>query len=441
MFKTLIIFKITDIVLNKTEPRLNMVKIYIILDGISDRPCKILNGLTPLQAAKTKNLDYFSINSNHGYVYAINEHITPKSEEALIALLGYNPKEYYYSRGPIEAYGSNINFEDFDLALKANFATVDKDGKRIVDRRVGRILTTREAKELEESINEIKLELPFKFKSTIGYSGVLIFKGELSANISNVDPAYKKVGKFGIGVNSTNNIIQQSIALDPDKRTKLSARLINEFTNKSYEILINHKINLERRKKYLLEANIIITRDAGIDLPFLEKKIGWCAIVNTPLEIGIAKLIRMNIINSGYPEIKSKDVYHNLHKCIKIKIKEIIKNIKEAKYEKYFIHFKELDIAGHDNKPEEKKKMIELIDKKLFKFLRKLSKKKEIELVITGGYSTPCELKTHTNDHVPLMHYCKDKNDLIERFNEESCLEGFYGKIYGKDVLKKVGFE
>lgn len=420
-----------------------MVKVFVIMDGVGDKPCKALDNLTPLQAAKTKNLDYFSEKSNHGYVYAINEHVAPESDEAVMALLGYDPKRYYYGRGPLEAYGAGMNFEDGNLALRANFATLDKDGKNIIDRRAGRTLLTKEAKLLAEAINnEIKLEIPFVFKATVGHRGVLLFKGDdLSANISNIDPAYKKVGKFGVAVGTAKNNIQEALALDPNRMTKLSARLVNDFTKKSYEVLKENELNIQRRKKYLLEANVILTRDAGVMLPVLPKKREWGAVVSMPLEIGITKLAGMHVLKFEYPEMKSREVYDNLYDGLKTTIKESIKHIKERKYEKYFIHFKEIDIPGHDNNPKEKKKMIELVDKKFFKFLRKLSKKEKLELVVTGDHSTPCEMKGHSSDPVPLLHFGAEKKDCINRFNEEDCLDGHYGKLYGKEVLKKVGFE
>ena len=169
-----------------------------------------------------------------------------------------------------------------------------------------------------------------------------------------------------------------------------------------------------------------------------KKKKNWAAIVSMPLEIGLCKLAGMEILKFDYPESKSKDVYENLFDGLNKTIETSIKNIKENKFNYYFVHFKETDIPGHDNKPKEKVKMIELLDKKFFRFLKDL---KNVELVVTGDHSTPCELKGHSADPVPLMHFDNKSGDVIDQFDEESCKEGSYGKLYGKDVLKKVGFE
>src|SRR3989344_4272419 len=411
-----------------------MVKIFCILDGIGDRPCKKLNGLTPLEVAKTLNLDYFSARSNHGYVYALGEKIAPESDEAIMALLGYDPRKYYYGRGPLEAYGAGMEFKQGWLALRTNFSTVAPDGETIIDRRAGRTLTTKEAKEIEKTINEeIDLGYEFEFKATVGHRGVLIIKGNFSSNISNPDPAYKRIGKFGVAVIEKNLKVQKCRALDPQSKTSESAKIVNRFVDQTRNILKDHAVNKKRRKNYLLEANIILPRDAGTELPKLPKKNNWAAIVSMPLEIGITKLAGMNVLKFEYPETK-KDIYLQLYEGLNKTIKESIKNLKERKYENYLIHFKETDIPGHDNKPLEKIKMIELIDNKFFGFIKEL---KDVELVVTGDHSTPCELMSHSADFVTLLHYGKGKKDLVDEFNETECINGKYGKMYGKDVIKK----
>ena len=222
-----------------------MVKVFVILDGVGDRPCKALEGLTPLEAAKTKNLDYFTTSGNTGYVYTVSEQIAPESDEAILALLGYDPHKYYYGRGPLEAYGAGMKFEEGNLALRTNFSTIENE--RIIDRRVGRSLTTKEALELSKTLNEnVKLDVPFEFKATVGHRGVLLLKGNFSDNITNVDPAYKKVGKFGVAMANPSNQLQECRPLDPDKNTKFSAKLVNDFVRQSQEILKNNKINQKR---------------------------------------------------------------------------------------------------------------------------------------------------------------------------------------------------
>ncbi|MFA4887382.1 MAG: phosphoglycerate mutase, partial [Candidatus Nanoarchaeia archaeon] len=233
------------------------MKILLILDGIGDKACKALNEKTPLEAAHTPNLDALTKKGNNGYVYTVGKDIAPESDIAVLALLGHDPKKVYTGRGPLEAYGAGIPFKNGNLALRTNFATTTTN-MTLLDRRAGRTLTTKEAKELSEAINnKVKLEVPFKFISTVEHRGILVLQGQLSSNISNVDPAYTKKGLFGVAGKKDNKRIQHCKALDSHAQTKNTARLVNEFVKQSYHVLNNHLINQKRKKNSLLPANII----------------------------------------------------------------------------------------------------------------------------------------------------------------------------------------
>ena len=129
-----------------------MVKVLVILGGVGDKPCKILDDKTPLEAAKTKNLDYLAKESNFGYFYPVSTQVAPKGYESLLAILGYDLNKYLISGGPIEAVGAGIEYQEGWLALRTNFSSLREN--TIIDSRVGRTLTTKEADELTKAINE-----------------------------------------------------------------------------------------------------------------------------------------------------------------------------------------------------------------------------------------------------------------------------------------------
>lgn len=412
------------------------MKVFVILDGVADRPCSDLGDMTPLEAAKTKNLDILTKSGKTGFVYVVNSKIAPESDVGVTAMLGYDPYEYYTGRGPLEAYGIKLKIAPGDLALRCNFGSIIDH--RLVDRRVGRTFTTREAKILEKAINEeIQFDYPFEFKATIGHRGVLVIRGSFSSNISNVDPAYKKEGMFGSAVSGNKLIMNKCEALENNKKANLSAEVVNDFVRKSYKLLNEHPLNKERLQKLLLPANIILTRDAGVQLPnFPRKKGEWGAVVGMPLEKGIARLAGMKILKVDYPEIITKDRYKNVHKDLITELNMSKRYLKQGYFENYYIHIKQTDIPGHDGDAIIKKKMIEIIDAGLFKFIRK----KGFEVAVTADHSTPCELKAHSSDPVPLL-WSNNEGDGSERFTENECKKGSLGKLYGKDVLKTIGFE
>lgn len=413
-----------------------MPKIFVILSGIGDRPCSLLNGETPLEAAETANLSYVSRSGNFGYLYALSTQIAPKSDESFMALLGYDPYKYYTGGGPLAAYGAGFEYKNGWLALRTNFSAVKN--KKIIERRTGRSLTTKEALSLVEDINKkLKLEVPFVFRPAAGHEGFLVFKEDLSANISNMDPAYRKVGRFGVTLSNNTDMLQECRALDPDKKTKLSARLVNEFAEKSHEILKDHEINKNRKKKYLLSADMVIPRDAGNFLPDLEKRKNWSAVVSTLNSAGISKLAGIKVINNFNIEVRSTNMVERIFDSLERQIDDAKTALKNKNFEKLLIYFDQAEICGIENRPKEKKKVIEIIDKKLISFLLNFD---NLELVIAGDHSTPCETKMHSADPVPFVCYGRGKEDEVGRFTEKECRNGHYGKILGKDLLKTVGF-
>src|SRR5712692_9768537 len=127
--------------------------LYVILGGLGDEPHPDLGGRTPLEAAKTPNLDALARKGRCGTVVTVGEGIAPESDIAVFSILGYDPRTEHAGRGPLEALGAGLEMRDGDLAWRANFATVDEDDT-LVDRRAGRDLSTDEAKALADAVNE-----------------------------------------------------------------------------------------------------------------------------------------------------------------------------------------------------------------------------------------------------------------------------------------------
>ncbi|HLD97113.1 MAG TPA: phosphoglycerate mutase, partial [Candidatus Nanoarchaeia archaeon] len=168
--------------------------IFVVIDGLADRPVAELGGKTPLEAANTPALDSLAAKGSGGMLRVI-EGVAPESDAAVLTLLGYDPHKYYTGRGPLEGFGTGVEFKEGMLALRCNFATTS-DGHGLLDRRAGRTLTSQEAAALASAINkEVRLTgADFKFYASVAHRGVLVISshsGNLSASISNTDPAYE----------------------------------------------------------------------------------------------------------------------------------------------------------------------------------------------------------------------------------------------------------
>ncbi len=409
-----------------------MKTIFIILDGAAGTPDRELNNKTPYEAASKPNLDFLAKNGRAGLVQTVGKGIAPESDVAVTALLGYDPYKYFTGRGPLEAFGAGVKLGKSFLALRANFAVVN--GYKIIDRRAGRSLTTKEAGALADAINrKVKLKCKFLFKSTTEHRGVLVLYGKFSDKITNIDPAYEKQGSFGIAKEFAGEIQHcEPLAREAEE----AAEAVNEFVEKSREVLESHPVNIAREKKGMLKANAVLLRDAGNRLPKFPQKKAWTAIVGMPLEIGLAKLAGMKVLKVDYPELKSADVYRHLYNSLNAEISASLKYLKSEwnRFDSFYIHIKETDIPGHDGNPVEKKRMIELIDRKLFSFLRRLNAR----IIVTSDHSTPCSLKRHSADPVPLLVYDGKAKDNLKGFSEKECRKGSLGILLGKDILKKV---
>ena len=410
---------------------------FVVISGVADEPCQSLGQVTPLQAARTPNLDDIARKSEIGYCYAIKEGIAPQSSDALVSLFGQNPS--MSSRAALEAAGFGIGFKRGDLVVRTNFATVDDlKSKNILDRRAGRTLTKKEAKILAKEVNQgVKLPFKFEFVPTLHHRGILLFRGGFSDNITNTDPFYGN----GLSHNGREGLKAKfSEPMDDDENSKLSANLVNSFMRQSHEILDKHSLNSLRVRKGLFSANCLLCRDAGsAPVRFKKLKGRWMALGYTPLERGVALALKMDLYNVKYPAMKSMDIYSNLYsglnRALKSSIKMMKRNVKKQDY--FYIHLKETEVPGMDNKPADKVKMIELIDKKLFGFLKKFAKKQGAKIVITSDRVASSRMKSTTAGPVPVLYYNPaDELNEEKRFTEEQALKG--KRIIGNKLLENT---
>jgi 2,3-bisphosphoglycerate-independent phosphoglycerate mutase len=418
--------------------------LYIVLDGLGDRPTPSLDGRTPLEAASTPIMDELAQRGESGVMHTVAPGIAPESDIAVISILGYDAHKYYTGRGPLESHAVGLKVEPGDLALRVNFATLGDD-QRIVDRRVGRNLSTAEADELCIEINsKVKLtSVPgasLEFKNTIEHRGVLVIRcgGTLSAEVSNTDPAYGREGMLGVALEKFEDVVQ---VCEPFKNAgnpegaAMSAKLINEFTEKSIEVLNDADVNKKRRSRGKMPGNLILSRDAGDRLPIMppiSERFGvqFGCFQEMPVEKGIAMLTGMDIVPvplvSGNPE---KD-YPPL---AKLAVKEL------PKYGGLYIHIKGPDLPAHDGKVEEKKKIIESIDKFFLAHLIPDLDFNNIVLTLTADHSTPCVLKAHSADPVPLLILDSSlAPDGTNAYTERECAKGKLGEITGMQLLPKL---
>lgn len=414
-----------------------MKLIYLVIDGMGDLPIKEMEGKTPLEAADTPNLDFLAKSGKTGMMYTVGKGLAPESDVAVISILGYDPFKYHISRGVLESIGAKIPIEDGDLALRCNFATITPDNS-IIDRRAGRNLTQKEADQLAQTINEqIKLktyQTTVTIKSTSTYRVALVIKSNkknLSGNIDNTDPAYKRINGIGVADLEAKMVLKKCLPLDKTNEARISSEIVNEFTQKSRKILENHEVNKKRINEGKLKANVLLCRDAGSKVPrfpFLCDKynLSFVCLADMNVERGISLLAGMSLVDLPPP---SKDLEHD---C-KIRVQKLLEVLPD--HDCFYVHIKGPDEPAHDGDYNRKSKLISIIDKHFVGKLLQIIDLKESIICVTSDHSTPCELMAHSQDPVPILISGGNlKADSIQKFSEKECKKGEIGTL-------KNGFE
>jgi len=415
--------------------------VYLVLDGLADR---LSDPATSLSMAKKPYLDLLARAGICGAVYTVGKGIAPESDAAVISILGYDPRKNYTGRGPIEAVGAGVSFiEDREVAFRANFATVDPNSRKLVDRRVGRSLSTEEARELAKALDGLRLSIYggyVKVKATVGHRAVVVIGSEvmpLSDEVDNTDPAYRKVGVISVAEKNFQPYIKKSTPLSPKLSAQVTAELVNEFTLRSIEILDQHPVNNAREKRGLPKANVILVRDAGSRLPKLPSinslfGLSFGSITEMPVENGIAKLLGMRAEEMPPPTGDKASDYST-------RVDATLKLLREV--DVVYVHLKGPDEPGHDGDLHAKIKSIEDIDKFYVKELLGNIDLRETVILVTADHATPPSVRAHTDDPVPLLVVGgKVRPDGVLRLEEKVCYEqGSIGVLnHGWEILPKI---
>ena len=359
---------------------------FILVDGLSDLPKE----LTPLSKATKSEINSIVRKSFVAKFLPLNKEEWPKtgyasiSQYANLSILGNDVKKLYIRRGPIEAIGSDLEYKNGWLAIRVDFGTVDEN-LIVKDRRAGREIFGIDA--IVEDLNKMDFEIPFYIKRTYGHRGVLVFKEKLSDKITNSDP---------LEINKKVNIIEP---LKKDKLSIKTAKILQNFLEKSYFLMKNHRINKERKERGFLEVNYLLTREAGNKLPKIKNffknfkfKNGVCIAENGVMK-GTCKLAGFDCINVD------EMGYENQLDFIFKKILEVRK-----KYQFIYAHIKGADEAAHDKDFNRKVKFIENFDKYIGFLLNNVNFEKSI-LIITTDHITDCNTGKHEFGYVPILIY------------------------------------
>lgn len=387
-----------------------MKALIIVFDGMADRPIRELGNKTPLEVASTPNLNSLARKGINGILDPIAPGVRVGSDTTHLAILGYDPYKIYSGRGPFEALGIGMKLEEGDIALRCNFATVDKD-RKVLDRRAGRI--SEGTKEIANALNKIKIGRDFVFKESVGHRGVLVLKGRgrpaLSPRVTDSDP--HTIGEKILGVKP----------LDSSEGAQATAKLLNTFSTQALRVLETHDVNLKRVKAGLPPANAVLMRGCGraVKIEPFEKKYGvkGACMATVGVINGIARATGMEVLD--------------VPKTYELRVKKSIKALND--YGVVLLNIKDADEASHDHNIEKKIRVIEEIDSALEPVVDFAEKN---YVAVLCDHTTSLTFGDHTGDPVPIAIAGPEvRSDDVSKFDERSVARGGLCRIRGSDIM------
>lgn len=384
-----------------------MKYLVMLCDGMADKPFEALNNKTPMELADKPCMDSLCKKGEVGLVKTVQDGMKPGSDVANLAVLGYDAKKYYSGRSPLEAASIGINLSSTDVTFRCNLVTLSDEenyaDKTMVDYCADDI-SSAEAKILVEYVQEKLGTDIYTYYPGVSYRHCLVWKDGTLSELSFTPP---------------HDITGRPIKEYLPQGSNTPA--LFDMMVKSYELLKDHPVNLERIARGKRPANSIWLWGEGtkpaLDSFYSKYSKKGSVISAVDLLKGIAICAEMNSVDvdgaTGYIDTNFEG------KC-QAAIEEF-KNGQDLVY----IHVEAPDECGHRGEAENKVKSLELIDKKILapvvEFLRTYD---DFAVLVCPDHPTPLCIKTHSSDPVPYLIYrSNNEKDGADVFTEKTAAD------------------
>ena len=363
-----------------------MKYLVILGDGMADEPIDELGGKTPLEYAETPNLDRLSKLSEVGMVHTIPDGMKPGSDTANLSVLGYDPKKYYSGRSPLEALSIGVPMKDDDIAIRCNIVTLSEEDvpfeeRTIIDHSSSEI-STEDCAVLLKAVADQLADETYQFYVGTSYRHCLIWSGGSVIELTQPhDVLGQVIGKY----------------LPEDA-------VLREMMRKSYDILVNHPINIERKKQGLNPANCCWFWGAGTKplLSSFQEKTGKRGMM-----VSAVDLLKGIAVGAGMGVAIVEGANGGLHTNYAGKVDAAVKALTLDGYDFAYIHVEAPDEMGHQGSVERKVQAIQYLDTEVIgPAVDKLTASgEEFRLLVLPDHPTPIRVRTHTSDNVPYLLY------------------------------------
>jgi len=377
-----------------------MKYLVVVPDGAADKPLPELENKTPLQTARKPNIDALAARARVGMARMVPENMEAGSDVAIMSVMGYDPRQYYTGRGPLEVASLNIALEKNDVAFRCNLVTIK--GDILADYSSGHI-TTEEAKVLINMVDSRLGSKKIKFYPGTGYRHLMVWRG----------------GPSGINGTPPHNIVGK-----PYKEylpTGTGKTEVTRLMEISKLLLEGHEINRLRRSQGRNSANMIWLWGAGKApaIPTFQQRFNLEGGVISAVDLikGLGRYAGLEPVNvhgaTGY-----YDTDYNA------KAEAAIKILKKKNF--CLVHIEATDEAGHNGETAEKIRAIENLDEKIVgPVLSFLEKSGEYRVMILPDHPTPISIKAHSADPVPwMMAGAGITASGVDSWNESTCASG-----------------
>ncbi len=394
-----------------------MKYVIVLGDGMADRPLEELQGMTPLEYAKTPVMDQLAAAGEIGTVHTIPDGMSPGSDTANLSVLGYDPKIYYSGRSPLEALSIGVDMKKDDVSLRCNLVTLSEEEERYEDRKIldhsSDEISTEDAAVLLEAVKKELETENYHFYTGTSYRHLLIW--EKGSVINLVQP---------------HDVLGQTVGqhLPEDD-------ILREMMKKSYEILVSHPINLERKKQGLQPANSCWFWGAGTrpSLSSFEEKTGLKGAM-----VSAVDLLKGIAVGASMKNISVPGATGGLHTNYEGKAKAAVEALTRENCDFVYVHVEAPDEMGHQGSIEKKVQAIQFLDERVIGPIKQgLEEAGEaFRMLIMPDHPTPICIRTHTGDDVPYLLY--DSSRIQEhtwKYNEKEAAESSHHIAKGCEMI------
>lgn len=395
-----------------------MKYIVVLGDGMADEPVAALGGRTPLEAAETPTMDELASKGEIGMVQNVPAGMSPGSEVANLSVMGYDPKEVFTGRSPLEALSVGVEMEPDDIIFRCNVVTLTEEEpypeKTILDHSSGEI-STEEADQLMEAIRENFNDETFRFYTGTSYRHIMVWK---HGRLAKLEPPHDHLAQ----------VIGDYLPKE---------EVLRSFMERSFEILNHHPVNLKRAAEGKRKANSLWYWGAGTrpSLRSFQEKTGLKGAMISAVDLlkGIAVGAGMQIC---HVEGATGSIDTNYEGKAQAAIDALLKDGCDFAY----IHVEAPDEMGHQGELEHKIQSIADLDSRIIAPIKKAMEEagEDFRMLVLPDHPTPLRIRTHSADPVPYVLYDSTRQrKTMKRYSEAEAKASGIFEPQGHKLLER----